>query len=267
MKLISRILCPIDFSEPSMHAFRYAEELAIANEAQLVIAHAFDRPTTLDLPDQTDPADPKLKEKLYAVESTLPLERLFYDAVGFRMPLATLLRMSMLSTSLLALLSIANVRTRFVFSILMAVITIVILTNIVVMAAFGYISSEGLEDSDSFILHMDWGTFAAVSAGVCIVILVGSLYKIRTLSAGGKTVADALGGRLIPRNTQDLKQRKLLNVVEEMAIASGTPAPPVYLLPDEAGINAFAAGFSPRDAVIGVTQGTIDSCFRWSRKA
>ena len=67
---------------------------------------------------------------------------------------------------------------------------------------------------------------------------------------------------MIPQNTKDLKHRKLLNVVEEMAIASGTPAPPVYLLADEPGINAFAAGFSPRDAVIGVTQGTIDHLSR-----
>ncbi|MCH8976277.1 MAG: M48 family metallopeptidase, partial [Proteobacteria bacterium] len=81
-------------------------------------------------------------------------------------------------------------------------------------------------------------------------------------SAGGKTVAEALGGKLIPQNTDDLKQRKLLNVVEEMAIASGTPPPPVYLLADEPGINAFAAGFSPRDAIIGVTQGTIDHLSR-----
>src|SRR5665811_2205796 len=61
---------------------------------------------------------------------------------------------------------------------------------------------------------------------------------------------------------RDPNQRKLLNVVEEMAIASGTPAPPVYLLANEAGINAFAAGFSPRDAVIGVTQGAIDHLSR-----
>ena len=77
-----------------------------------------------------------------------------------------------------------------------------------------------------------------------------------------RRVAESLGARLISRNTVDLKQRRLLNIVEEMAIASGTPAPPVYLLADEAGINAFAAGFTPRDAVIGVTQGTIDHLSR-----
>jgi len=61
-----------------MHAFRYAEELAIATQAQLVIAHAFDRPATLDLPDQTDPADPTLKQQLHGIQSTLPLERLLH---------------------------------------------------------------------------------------------------------------------------------------------------------------------------------------------
>lgn len=144
----------------------------------------------------------------------------------------------------------------------LAVITLIIMTNLLVMVVFGYINSEQMQDGGALLQQMDWQTFAAVSAGVGVVVLVGSLYKIMVLSAGGKTVAEALGGKLIPQNTDDLKQRKLLNVVEEMAIASGTPAPPVYLLADEPGINAFAAGFSPRDAVIGVTQGTVDHLSR-----
>jgi len=144
----------------------------------------------------------------------------------------------------------------------LAVITLIIMVNLLVMLVFGYINSEQIQDGGALLQQMDWPTFAVVSTGVGIVVLVGSLYKIMALSAGGKVVAEALGGRLIPQNTKDLKQRKLLNVVEEMAIASGTPAPPVYLLADEPGINAFAAGFSPRDAVIGVTQGTIDHLSR-----
>ena len=80
---------------------------------------------------------------------------------------------------------------------------------------------------------MDWRTFAAVSVGVGVVVLAGSLYKILALSGGGRVVAEALGGQLIPQDTQDPNQRKLLNVVQEMAIASGTPAPPVYVLADE----------------------------------
>jgi len=151
---------------------------------------------------------------------------------------------------------------KLVFLFALAVITLVIMTNLLVMMVFGYINSEQLRDGETLIQQMDWPTFVAVGAGVSVVILVGSLYKIMALSAGGKAVAESLGGQLIPQDTDDLNRRKLLNVVEEMAIASGTPAPPVYLLADEPGINAFAAGFSPRDAVIGVTQGTIDHLTR-----
>ena len=151
---------------------------------------------------------------------------------------------------------------QLVFLFTLAVITLIVMINLLVMVVFGYINSEQLQDGGTLLQQMDWQTFAAVSIGVGVVVLAGSLYKIMALSTGGKVVAEALGGQLIPPNTEDINQRKLLNVVEEMAIASGTPAPPVYLLAEEQGINAFAAGFSPRDAVIGVTQGTIDHLSR-----
>ncbi|MCH7802834.1 MAG: M48 family metallopeptidase [Acidobacteria bacterium] len=93
-------------------------------------------------------------------------------------------------------------------------------------------------------------------ATVCVVV-IGSLYKIFALSQGGEVVARWLGGRLIDSNTSDSQERRLLNVVEEMAIASGTPVPSVFLLEEERSINAFAAGFTPADAVIGVTRGTL----------
>src|SRR3990167_8556858 len=144
----------------------------------------------------------------------------------------------------------------------LAVIALIIMTNLLLMVVFGYINSEQVRDGGTLIRQMDWQTFVAVGAGVGVVVFAGSLYKIIALSAGGRVVAESLDGQLIPRNTQDLNQRKLLNVVEEMAIASGTPAPPVYLLANERGINAFAAGLSPRDAVIGVTQGAIERLSR-----
>jgi Zn-dependent protease with chaperone function len=75
-------------------------------------------------------------------------------------------------------------------------------------------------------------------------------------------VAEQLGGRLISPDTTDLSERTLMNVVEEMAIASGTPVPPVYLLEHEDGINAFAAGFTPSEAVIGVTRGAAERLSR-----
>ncbi len=144
----------------------------------------------------------------------------------------------------------------------LAVIALIIMTNLLVMMVFGYIDSEQAGNAGMQIQQFDWRTFLTVGAGVAVVIIVGSLYKIMALSAGGKAVAESLGGQLVPQDSNNLSQRKLLNVVEEMAIAAGTPAPPVYLLADEPGINAFAAGFSPRDAVIGVTQGTIDNLSR-----
>jgi Zn-dependent protease with chaperone function len=144
----------------------------------------------------------------------------------------------------------------------LAVVSLIIMTNLLVMLVFGYINAEQMQNGESLLRQIDWQTFATVSAAVGVVVLVGSLYKMLALSAGGKAVAESLGGKLIPRNTDDPEQRKLLNVVEEISIASGTPAPPVYVLENEAGINAFAAGFSPRDAVIGVTQGTIEHLSR-----
>lgn len=143
-----------------------------------------------------------------------------------------------------------------------AVVALIVMANVLVLVVFGFVNSQQLRDGQTFVAQVDWKMFATVGAGVSVVVLVGSLYKMMALSAGGKVVAETLGGQLIPRNTEDPHQRKLLNVVDEMAIASGTPAPPVYLMANEPGINAFAAGFSPRDAVLGITQGAIEQLSR-----
>jgi hypothetical protein len=93
--------------------------------------------------------------------------------------------------------------------------------------------------------------------GVIGIVALASGYKYLQVRGGGRAIAESLGGRLITQSTTDYRERRLLNVVEEMAIASGTPVPAVYLI-DEPSINAFAAGFSPDDAVIGINQGTLD---------
>jgi len=97
--------------------------------------------------------------------------------------------------------------------------------------------------------------FSCVSTG--LIIGLGSLYKMAQLRSGGAAIAIGLGGRKIDPDTTRLDERRLLNVVEEMAIASGVPAPQVYALDREAGINAFAAGRTTSDSVIGVTNGTL----------
>src|SRR2546425_467615 len=99
--------------------------------------------------------------------------------------------------------------------------------------------------------------FAGVALGTLLLIFGATLQKISELRGGGGAVAMMLGGTPIDSNTRDPDERKLLNVVEEMAIASGTPVPEVWLLRDEPGINAFAAGHTLNDAAIAVTNGAM----------
>lgn len=102
------------------------------------------------------------------------------------------------------------------------------------------------------------GTALAVLA----VIGIASLVKISQLKAGGGVVARSLGGTRVDTATRDPRLRRLRNVVEEIAIASGVPVPEIYVLEREAGINAFAAGYSPSDAAVAVTRGALEKLSR-----
>ncbi|MEO8017902.1 MAG: M48 family metallopeptidase [Pseudomonadota bacterium] len=99
------------------------------------------------------------------------------------------------------------------------------------------------------------GAVLMTSIVVLAIICGASLFKTLSLRAGGGVVARSLGGIRIERGTGDLALKRLHNVVEEMAIASGVTMPEVYVLENEDGINAFAAGNSPADAAIAVTRG------------
>jgi Zn-dependent protease with chaperone function len=149
---------------------------------------------------------------------------------------------------------------------LAAVVSIVVALNLVGMIALNanrYYQSvnprnrRGPVAEPVPIAWWDSGVVFCVTAGTLVVIIGGSLYKIGQLAGGGRAVAEMMGAIPVPPNTSDPQQRVLRNVVEEMSIASGVPAPAVYLLPNENGINAFAAGFTTRDAVICVTQGCL----------
>ncbi len=100
--------------------------------------------------------------------------------------------------------------------------------------------------------------FFFIAASVALFIIFASLWKMNTLQKGGGAVAEMLGGRLIPRTSNDPAERQLLNVVEEMAIASGIHVPQVFVLDKENSINAFAAGLTLNDSAIAVTRGTLD---------
>ncbi len=106
------------------------------------------------------------------------------------------------------------------------------------------------------------GVLFAVTTGTLLVVGLASLYKWNEYSAGGSAVAESVGARRVDSHTTDLAERRLLNVVEEMAIASGIPVPAVYLLDDEPALNAFAAGLTTSDAAVCVTRGTMEKLTR-----
>ncbi|HEY5972407.1 MAG TPA: M48 family metallopeptidase [Pseudoxanthomonas sp.] len=94
--------------------------------------------------------------------------------------------------------------------------------------------------------------------GTLLVIGLGSLYRMASLRDGGEAVALQMGGTAVPEGTTDFQLRRLRNVVEEIAIASGVPVPKLYVMEHEAAINAFAAGYSPSDAAVAVTRGALE---------
>ena len=106
------------------------------------------------------------------------------------------------------------------------------------------------------------GVFAVVCVGTLTVIGLASLYKWTEFRGGGSAVAEGVGGRRVDPHTTDPHEHQLLNVVEEMAIASGLPVPTVYILDDEPAINSFAAGLTTSDAVVTVTRGALQKLTR-----
>ncbi len=104
---------------------------------------------------------------------------------------------------------------------------------------------------------IDWQLLGIVSGVTIFAVTLAALYKAQQLACGGPAVAAMLGGRRVNSNTTDPDERRLLDVVEEMAIASGVPVPEVYVLAEENCINAFVAGHDSKDAALGVTDGAI----------
>jgi Zn-dependent protease with chaperone function len=140
-------------------------------------------------------------------------------------------------------------RMLWLFAFAMAAIVAVI--DLAVLLAIGFEARR-----------VGWQVLLFVSLMVVLVIQLGSLYRVATLRAGGKAVALGLGAVPVPASSGDFAYRRLRNVVEEIAIASGLPVPEIFVLEDEAGINAFAAGYAPTDAAITVTRGALDKLTR-----
>lgn len=158
--------------------------------------------------------------------------------------------------------------SRLVVLLLLAVASLILITTALFAFTMLYLGNgatdpQGVQPGfwQSLGTVIQWQHMAAIAAVVVTVVILGGLYKYWQLQGGGSTVAEALGGKRILADTGDADERKILNVVEEMAIASGTAAPPVYVLEEDA-INAFAAGLTPEDAVIGITRGCINKLNR-----
>jgi Zn-dependent protease with chaperone function len=147
-----------------------------------------------------------------------------------------------------------------VFLFVLAVLAIVIAIDFVVVTTVAILTVQedgGLLASPDFSLTR----FPLVILFTTVVVLgtigISSLARTVSLAAGGSKVAEQLGGTRVGADTADPVKQRLRNGGEEMAIASGVPVPQVYVLEREAGINAFAAGYSPANAAIAVTRGAL----------
>jgi Zn-dependent protease with chaperone function len=141
-----------------------------------------------------------------------------------------------------------------VMGFIAAILAVVVIINLVVVL--------GLGQSPARVWDREPMVFVWVSLIVVVVILGACWNKSSDLRAGGAVVARSLGGVQLNNKDNDLARQRLVNVVEEMAIAARVRKPQVYVLPDEQGINAFAAGHSPDEAAVAVTQGALDNLDR-----
>lgn len=144
----------------------------------------------------------------------------------------------------------------------LAVIGVIGSVYLAAIVIFGLGTAEGSYDTAAIEL---WNPEVLITTALAVggFILLGSLFKILSLArGGGAAVAAELGGRLVPRASTDPLERRLINVVDEMAIAAGIPSPPVYILDAEHGINAFAAGARPSEGIVAVTRGSLEQLSR-----
>ncbi|RJP94575.1 MAG: hypothetical protein C4518_03005, partial [Desulfobacteraceae bacterium] len=150
---------------------------------------------------------------------------------------------------------------KLIVLMILAVSAIVISVYAAVMVAF-YTQDITLSAGGGPAAWFDPSVFSGVALVVLTLIMGGSFVKLIALRRGGSYVAESLGGRRILPETHDIKEKRLINVVEEMALSAGMAVPAAYVLDQEQGINAFAAGHSPSDAVVAVTSGCLNQLSR-----
>ncbi len=139
------------------------------------------------------------------------------------------------------------------FYFFIAIVLIVVALNVIIYYAFIFLEFYPYTPADWF----SGGAVYYVTLGSLLLISSGSLYRWYTLRSGGAAVARMVGAEPVNLSTTDIKERQLINVVEEMSIASGVVLPALYVMRNENGINAFVAGYEPDEAVMVVTEGAI----------
>ncbi|MDB6089404.1 MAG: Peptidase Ste24p [Gammaproteobacteria bacterium] len=155
----------------------------------------------------------------------------------------------------------ARGQTRWlVFAFTVSLLAIALALDFVLFTFIAARNGQGLSALDYAQSNPGQAMFCTLA--VMGVLGLASLYKSMELRGGGGVVARSLGGVRVSSDTTDLKLRRLHNVIEEMAIASGVPMPEVYVLEQESAINAFAAGHTPANAAVTVTQGALDRLSR-----
>ena len=111
-------------------------------------------------------------------------------------------------------------------------------------------------------LLVGWQAAAVIGVAVTACVLAVTAYRLWQFRQGGEVIARLLGAEFLESARASGAERRLLNVVEEIAIASGVAVPPVYLMRAEDAVNALVAGYSPNEAVIVVTRGAVDKLSR-----
>jgi len=158
----------------------------------------------------------------------------------------------------------ARKQTRWlIFAFMVAVLAIVSAIDLLLLIAVGITTEPGTAPLSATELVTTNARLLIGGAIACVAVIgLASLFKTASLRSGGGQVARALGGTLVESDTRDANRRRLRNVVEEIALASGVPVPEIYVLENESGINAFAAGFTSSDAAVAVTRGALEKLNR-----
>lgn len=148
-----------------------------------------------------------------------------------------------------------HLMTVFMIGVLLTVLLINLLGFVVYYAFFLYVDGQ----LDASLMGWLQSRYSwQLSLGAVLIILAGSLAAYLQLRQGGEVVARWASARLVDYDSKDPDERQFVNVVEEMAIASGAPVPQLYVMHNEPAINAFVAGYRPDQAVMVVSRGALE---------